>query len=387
MQDSNDNELGLYVHVPFCSTTCDFCAFYQERPSKKGFEEYFLALEKDFQAHLPDRAFSTVFIGGGTPGILSDGQIDQLCALIHANGLKDECEWTVEAAPNEINPQKLEAFLRGGVNRLSLGVQTLDPVFMKELGRKHDVERAVKAYGEVRAAGFENVNLDLLFGAPGQTLENWKDDLRKVVDLGPDHVSTYCLTFEEDTALFAKLAKGQIKIDPEREAMFYEWAWEYLPNQGYSQYEVSNYARDGYECRHNLNTWRMNEWIGFGPSASSQYNQVRRKNFSNIEQWAKPLLLEESLEYEEYIELDNYDLARDAILFGLRMNRGINLNVISDKFRIPPDSFEEIHKFLELLEKECLAVFEDHQYFLTLEGRMRCDAIALEIPDLSSDSS
>jgi oxygen-independent coproporphyrinogen-3 oxidase len=387
MQDSNDNELGLYVHVPFCSTTCDFCAFYQERPSKKGFEEYFLALEKDFQAHLPDRAFSTVFIGGGTPGILSDGQIDQLCALIHANGLKDECEWTVEVAPNEINPQKLEAFLRGGVNRLSLGVQTLDPVFMKELGRKHDVERAVKAYGEVRAAGFENVNLDLLFGAPGQTLENWKDDLRKVVDLGPDHVSTYCLTFEEDTALFAKLAKGQIKIDPEREAMFYEWAWEYLPNQGYSQYEVSNYARDGYECRHNLNTWGMNEWIGFGPSASSQYNQVRRKNFSNIEQWAKPLLLEESLEYEEYIELDNYDLARDAILFGLRMNRGINLNVISDKFRIPPDSFEGIHKFLELLEKECLAVFEDHQYFLTLEGRMRCDAIALEIPDLSSDSS
>jgi oxygen-independent coproporphyrinogen-3 oxidase len=252
---------------------------------------------------------------------------------------------------------------------------------MKELGRKHDVERAVKAYGEVRAAGFENVNLDLLFGAPGQTLENWKDDLRKVVDLGPDHVSTYCLTFEEDTALFAKLAKGQIKIDPEREAMFYEWAWEYLPNQGYSQYEVSNYARDGYECRHNLNTWGMNEWIGFGPSASSQYNQVRRKNFSNIEQWAKPLLLEESLEYEEYIELDNYDLARDAILFGLRMNRGINLNVISDKFRIPPDSFEEIHKFLELLEKECLAVFEDHQYFLTLEGRMRCDAIALEIPE------
>jgi oxygen-independent coproporphyrinogen-3 oxidase len=310
-----------------------------------------------------------------------------LCALIHANGLKDECEWTVEVAPNEINPQKLEAFLRGGVNRLSLGVQTLDPVFMKELGRKHDVERAVKAYGEVRAAGFENVNLDLLFGAPGQTLENWKDDLRKVVDLGPDHVSTYCLTFEEDTALFAKLAKGQIKIDPEREAMFYEWAWEYLPNQGYSQYEVSNYARDGYECRHNLNTWGMNEWIGFGPSASSQYNQLRRKNFSNIEQWAKPLLLEESLEYEEYIELDNYDLARDAILFGLRMNRGINLNVISDKFRIPPDSFEEIHKFLELLEKECLAVFEDHQYFLTLEGRMRCDAIALEIPDLSSDSS
>ena len=384
MQDSNNIELGLYVHVPFCSTTCDFCAFYQEKPSKKGFEEYFIALEKDFQAHLADRSFSTVFIGGGTPGILSSEQITVLCDLIRSYSIFDNCEWTVEVAPNEINSKKLEAFLNGGVNRLSLGVQTLDPVFMKELGRKHDVERAVKAYGEVRKAGFENVNLDLLFGAPGQTLENWKDDLRKVVDLGPDHVSTYCLTFEEDTALFAKLAKGQIKIDPEREAMFYEWAWEYLPNQGYSQYEVSNYARDGYECRHNLNTWGMNEWIGFGPSASSQYNQVRRKNFSNIEQWAKSLLLEESLEYEEYIELDNYDLARDAILFGLRMNRGISLNEISDKFRIPPNSFESILKFLELLEKECLVGFEDHKYFLTQEGRIRCDGIASEMPDIKS---
>ena len=195
MQDSNDNELGLYVHVPFCSTTCDFCAFYQERPSKKGFEEYFLALEKDFQAHLPDRPFSTVFIGGGTPGILSGSQIDQLCALIHANGVMDGCEWTVEVAPNEINPQKLEAFLRGGVNRLSLGVQTLDPVFMKELGRKHDVTSALRAYKDVRSAGFENVNIDLLFGAPGQSLENWKDDLRKAVELEPKSYLHLLLNF------------------------------------------------------------------------------------------------------------------------------------------------------------------------------------------------
>ena len=384
MQDSNNIELGLYVHVPFCSTTCDFCAFYQERPSKKGFEEYFLALEKDFHAHLTDREFSTVFIGGGTPGILSEEQINKLCGLISSNKIKDDCEWTVEVAPNEINQKKLDAFLNGGVNRLSLGVQTLDPVFMRELGRKHDVERAVKAYREVREAGFDNVNVDLLFGAPGQSLDHWKDDLRKAVDLAPDHLSTYCLTFEEDTALFAKLAKGQIKLDPDREALFYEWAWEYLPDQGYNQYEVSNYAKPGFECRHNLNTWKMNEWIGYGPSASSQFSQVRRKNFSNIEQWAKPLLLSNEQQYEEYTKLSRLEIARDAILFGLRMNQGINLSDISAKFELSINSFDPVVKFLKLLESEGLGVSEKEYYFLTREGRIRCDAIASEIPELEN---
>jgi len=134
MQDSNSKELGLYVHVPFCSTTCDFCAFYQERPSKKGFEQYFLALEKDFLAHLPEQKFSTVFIGGGTPGLLSALQIKELGKLIKQFGVLPHCEWTVEVAPNEISREKIEAFLEAGINRLSLGVQTLDPVFHEGTG-------------------------------------------------------------------------------------------------------------------------------------------------------------------------------------------------------------------------------------------------------------
>ena len=136
---------------------------------------------------------------------------------------------------------------------------------MDELGRDHKVSRALDAYNLVQKAGFESVNIDLLFGAPGQKLSDWKEDLKKVVDLNPDHISTYCLTFEEDTALYAKLAKGKIAIDSEKEAAFYEWAWEYLPAQGFFQYEISNYSKKGKECRHNLNTWQMNEWIGYGP--------------------------------------------------------------------------------------------------------------------------
>ncbi len=384
-QESNDGALGLYVHVPFCSTTCDFCAFYQERPSKKGFEEYFFALERDFEAHFTDENFSTVFIGGGTPGLLSAKQIAKLCLLIRKTGLEDGCEWTVEVAPNEINNEKIDALLKGGVNRLSLGVQTFDQKFMSELGRNHNVESALKAYQLLRSAGFESVNIDLLFGAPGQDLSDWQEDLRKAVDLEPDHISTYCLTFEEDTALYAKLARGKIKVDPERDAEFYEWAWGYLPAHGIMQYEVSNYAVKGMECRHNLNTWHMNDWIGYGPSASSQFRGVRRKNFSNINEWAKPLLLNEMGSYEESSLLSDGELARDAIMFGLRLNKGVDLDRVSAKFKVSLKSLSGIIHFLDLITKEGLAKKEGTRYFLTTDGRIRCDAIATELPDLEKE--
>ena len=157
-----------------------------------------------------------------------------------------------------------------------------------------------------------------------------------------------------------------------------------MPDQGYNQYEVSNYAKPGFECRHNLNTWKMNEWIGYGPSASSQFSQVRRKNFSNIEQWAKPLLLSNEQQYEEYTKLSRLEIARDAILFGLRMNQGINLSDISAKFELSMNSFDPVVKFLKLLESEGLGVSEKEYYFLTREGRIRCDAIASEIPELEN---
>ncbi len=383
-QETNTQALGLYVHVPFCSTTCDFCAFYQERPSKKGFEDYFFALERDFKDHSTDKKFSTVFVGGGTPGLLSAEHISKLCQLINRAGVEKNCEWTVEVAPNEIDQEKITAFLEGGVNRLSLGIQTFNQEFMDELGRDHKVSRALDAYNLVQKAGFESVNIDLLFGAPGQELSDWKEDLKKVVDLNPDHISTYCLTFEEDTALYAKLAKGKIAIDSEKEAAFYEWAWEYLPAQGFFQYEISNYSKKGKECRHNLNTWQMNEWIGYGPSAFSQYRGVRRKNSSNIEEWAKPLIQKSEKKYDEYVHLTKEDLVMDSVLFGLRVNMGINLEHISVKFGIATHSFGSIENFFDSLIEEGLMEKDQGRYSLSKNGRIRCDAIAAEVPELGS---
>ena len=255
---------------------------------------------------------------------------------------------------------------------------------MDELGRDHKVSRALDAYNLVQKAGFESVNIDLLFGAPGQELSDWKEDLKKVVDLNPDHISTYCLTFEEDTALYAKLAKGKITIDPEKEAAFYEWAWEYLPAQGFYQYEISNYSKKGKECRHNLNTWQMNEWIGYGPSAFSQYRGIRRKNSSNIEEWAKPLIQKSEKKYDEYVHLTKEDLAMDSVIFGLRVNKGINLEHISGKFGIAIRSFARIEKFFKSLIDEGLMEKAQGRYSLSKNGRIRCDAIAAEVPELGS---
>jgi oxygen-independent coproporphyrinogen-3 oxidase len=376
--------LGLYVHVPFCSTTCDFCAFYQEKPSKKGMDTYFAGLRDEISNFPPDRPLSTIFFGGGTPGLLQPDQLDQLCGLINNLELKSDAEWSIELAPSEITTEKLHVLQRNGVNRISMGVQTFDPRLMDALGRQHSVEKTLSAYDMIREVGFSSVNLDLLFGAPGQTLADWESDISQAIELAPDHLSTYCLTFEEDTAMYVRLAEGKVKIDPVREAEFYEFAWDYLPAHGYDQYEVSNYAKPGHVCRHNLNTWGMNEWIGYGPSACSQYQGIRRKNIANLEEWAAglhpvgtPLFIEEE-------KLSPIDFAWDAVLFGLRMNQGIDLGQIAAQFDLQASVFTESAHFLERLCKEGLAEKQNAGAFrLTKQGRILCDAIACEFPEFT----
>ena len=384
MQEGNQkhrNALGVYVHVPFCSSTCDFCAFYQERPSKKKIESYFISLEKEIQQVELSRAVDTVFIGGGTPGLLKPDELASLCSLINELGLKESLEWTIELAPNEVTPEKLSVLKEHGVNRISLGVQTFDPELMNELGRKHGPEKVYKAYDLIREIDFESVNLDLIFGTPGQSLQMWEKDMEKAVKLKPDHLSTYCLTFEEDTALYYRLAKGDLSIDPEKEATFYELAWEFLPRNGYKQYEISNFAMDGFACEHNLNTWRMNEWIGFGPSACSQFKNKRWKNPSNLEKWSAGVENGFSLnDYEDFSNLSPHTLAEDAILFGLRMNQGVNLEQIFDSFGVPATEFKEVRLFFEKIMEENLAKETDGWITLTSTGRIRADAIAEHLP-------
>lgn len=377
--------LGLYLHVPFCSTTCDFCAFYQEKPSKKGIADYFSGLELELERFVSARPLATIFIGGGTPGLLSADELEKLCALIGSIDRVADAEWSIELAPSEINPEKLEVLRQGGVNRISLGVQTFDPRFMDALGRKHPVEKVRQAYQWIREVGFSSVNVDLLFGAPGQSIEDWENDLEQAIELEPDHLSTYCLTFEEDTAMYLRLAEGKVRIDPEREAQFYEFAWDYLPRHGYDQYEVSNYAKPGHSCRHNLNTWGMNEWIGYGPSACTQYLGIRRKNVPDITRWLASLQPGKASEFVEEQFLSSTNLAEDALLFGLRMNQGINVGSIATRFSLQMAAFKDVVSFFDRLVDEGLAESPDeYAYRLTRAGRIVADGVASAMPDLAA---
>jgi oxygen-independent coproporphyrinogen-3 oxidase len=384
MQEGNqkhNQSLGLYVHVPFCSSTCDFCAFYQERPSKKKIESYFLALRQEMKQSKLERLVDTVFIGGGTPGLLQAEELRELCQLIQDVGVCSEAEWTIELAPNEVTPKKLSVLKMGGVNRVSLGVQTFDSKLMNDLGRKHGPPKVFQAYHHIREAGFESVNLDLIFGIPHQTLDQWESDMEEALRMKPEHISTYCLTFEEDTALYYRLAKGELSIDPDKEAQYYERAWDFLPSRGYKQYEISNFAIDGMACQHNLNTWNMNEWLGLGPSACSQISAQRRKNPSNLEEWSGGISNGRSHDYyEEFEQLSPISLAEDALLFGLRMNQGVYLPDISARFGLPSEYFEEINQFFSKLGLEGLAEKVDNWVRLTPAGRVLADAIAAEMP-------
>ena len=327
----------------------------------------------------------TVFIGGGTPGILRSDELFRLCELINGLGLKENVEWTIELAPNEVNVEKLTVLKNAGVNRISLGVQTFDSKLMDDLGRKHGPEKVFHAYDLIRETNFNSVNLDLIFGIPHQSLEGWMSDMEQAVELQPQHLSTYCLTFEEDTALYHRLAKGELTIDIQREASFYEYAWDFLPRSGYKQYEVSNFALDGHACVHNQNTWTMNEWIGFGPSACSQYQFKRWKNPSDLDRWAIGVRDGfKTQDYEDFTELNNVILAEDAILFGLRMNQGIKLTEIGERFGLSGEFLGEIRCFFDNLQKEGLAVEKDGWISLTSQGRIRADAIATEFPPESN---
>src|SRR4051812_5446923 len=273
-QDKASSEsvpLGVYVHVPFCASTCDFCAFYQTVPSGDAVADFLSGIAREATLVEWPRPVSTVFWGGGTPGLLAPRDLARLAEIVRERCGGAPREWTVELAPASVTPERLAVLRDAGVTRVSMGVQSFQPALLDALGRAHTREQIDRAYERVRAAGFPSVNLDLMFALPGQTAEEWAADVREAVALAPDHLSTYCLTFEEDTALWVKLSQGRVKLDLEHEARLYEATWAQLAEAGYAQYEVSNFARPDHRCRHNLNTWRMHEWIGLGPSAASQH--------------------------------------------------------------------------------------------------------------------
>lgn len=389
--------LGVYVHVPFCASTCDFCAFYQTQPTAQAVKRFLDGIVSE--AALIDwlRRVDTVFWGGGTPGLLAARDLARLAEVVRERCGGPPAEWSVEMAPGSVTAERLRALRDAGVTRISMGVQSFQPALLDALGRQHNRQQIYRAYDRVRAAGFPSVNIDLMFALPGQTEREWLGDLHEALVLAPDHISTYCLTFEEDTALWVKLSQGRVKLDVEHEARLYESTWAELAAAGFAQYEVSNFARPGHVCRHNLNTWRMQEWIGLGPSAASQQLVAERAsgsnspvgnahrwrhagwrgaNISDLEQWHALIARGERMT-EDRVPLTPELMAEDALIFGLRMNEGVD--VPAWRTSAPAAPWPAVEALLGRLVSDGLAESGGAGVRLTTRGRLLADAVGAEL--------
>ncbi|WP_221031799.1 radical SAM family heme chaperone HemW [Actomonas aquatica] len=375
--------LGLYVHVPFCASTCDFCAFYQTSPTADGVRGFLQSIEKEMTLVPRARRVDTVFWGGGTPGLLSPRDLGRLGELVQNYcGGTSPAEWSVEMAPASVTEARLRALKDVGVTRISMGAQSFQPALLDALGRQHTLEQIHRAYERIRAVGFASVNIDLMFALPGQDEAAWLADLEEGLALAPDHISTYCLTFEEDTKLWVKLSEGKVKLDPQHEAKLYELTWERLAAAGYAQYEVSNFARPGHVCQHNLNTWSMFEWVGFGPSAASQFAGWRGANPSDLQRWQDEVAVGTRMS-DDRVELTPALLAEDALIFGLRMNAGVDPVALARRF--PAGAWSAARGVLgRLIDSELAERSADGRVRLTTRGRLVADAVGGEIMDAMS---
>jgi oxygen-independent coproporphyrinogen-3 oxidase len=364
------------VHVPFCASTCDFCAFYQTQPTAGSIERYLDCVATEASLVAWKRPVTTVFWGGGTPGLLAARDLEKLGAIVRARCGGAPLEWTVELAPGSVTEERLTVLRAIGVTRVSMGVQSFQPALLDALGRQHSVQQIDRAYDRVRAAGFPTVNLDLMFALPGQTAVEWAADVREAVSRAPDHLSTYCLTFEEDTKLWVKLSQGRVKLDPDHEVRLYEQTWAQLGAAGYAQYEVSNFARPGQACLHNLNTWHMHEWVGLGPSAASQHGGWRGGNIADLEKWQTNVAHGDRVT-EDRVALTPALLTEDALIFGLRMNSGVDVD--QWRARCPNAPWEAVDALLRRLVNEQLATKDDAIVCLTDRGRLLADAVGAEL--------
>src|SRR5258705_1256424 len=271
----------IYVHIPFCARICPYCAFYKDLLDRSQTSRFCEAILSDLDllrtrfAILPE----TIYFGGGTPTALSIAQLELLLRGFRERlDLSRLEEWTIEANPGSVSGRKADLLKKFGVNRISLGVQSWDDHLLKLLGREHNARQAEESFDLLRAAGFTNINVDLMFGLPGQTIEQWRSTLEKTIALQPDHISAYCLTYEEDTEFFLRHARGEFRQDADSDAEFFELAMSTLENAGYEHYEISNYARPGFASVHNYAYWLGKDYLGIGPSAVSTVGMQRWQN-------------------------------------------------------------------------------------------------------------
>ncbi|ODA39149.1 radical SAM family heme chaperone HemW [Desulfosporosinus sp. BG] len=335
---------SLYVHVPFCVQKCDYCAFYSHSlvSSPEDFISVYLeGLEVEMAKRQKDapQGVSSLFIGGGTPTVLKDEELECLMKMIQRYfQMNLGAEKTVEGNPGTLTTEKLNILRRYGVNRFSLGVQAFDDELLTGVGRRHTARQAREAIQRLRTAGFKNINLDLMFGLPAQDMKLWRASIEEALSYSPEHLSLYGLMLEEGTPLYKRYmdeTKEASLPDDDLQAEMQEWAVERLKQAGYRQYETSNFARQGYECQHNLGYWRGADYLGLGPGGVSCVNRVRWKNVEEVSAYRDRLQKGQDLVDEEGLELLSLqDCMAERMILGLRLQEGVNITSFRNDFGV-----------------------------------------------------
>ena len=371
MKEKTIRPLGLYLHIPFCKAKCAYCDFYSLPRSEEKMDAYVAALTANLTETAPMAAghtVDTVYFGGGTPSYLGAERITQLLQTVkkHYRVAKD-AEITLEANPDSLFDWKaLRALRRLGLNRISLGVQSSDDAVLRSLGRIHTWQQVVEAADAVRRAKIPDLSLDLIYGLPDQTAEQWEKTLSDAVSLSPDHISCYGLKLEEGTPLWQRRDSLTLP-DDEMQADMYLFTVEYLQNLGYRQYEISNFARPGHESRHNLKYWTLGEYAGFGPGAHSDFGNVRYAYVADLDMYLQGRLI-----LSESETMGEAEREREYIMLSLRTAAGLNVKAFESRFR---RRFDVAQELLVNYEAHGLARRTDVGWCLTPRGFLVSNAI------------
>lgn len=372
--------LGLYIHVPFCAQKCYYCDFNSYKINSNQKKEYLINIEREmkfYKGEFKDKCFDTVFFGGGTPSILTVDELKELVNNINENfNIKKDAEITIESNPGTINREKLEAMKKMGINRLSIGLQATQNYHLKSIGRIHTYEEFEKNYYDALDIGFKNINIDLMYALPNQKTQEWKDTLDKIIKLNPSHISAYSLILEEGTKLYDMYQNKEFELlDEDTDINMYNYTIDTLKRHGYNQYEISNYSKEGLECKHNIIYWKCDNYLGLGPGASGFIGDTRYSNIEDICEYNK-CIMQNIRPVSEEIELTKKDKIEEFIFMGLRMNEGINIDVFKERF--DTDFYDIYQEVMDKLIKIELVRFDGKNISLTQKGREISNSVFIE---------
>ena len=363
-----NKELGIYIHIPFCKSKCYYCDFISYQNKEEKIEEYIEEVINEIEQYdISNYNVTTIYIGGGTPSFIDEKYIKQILEILKEklklNETKlEDIEITIEINPGTINKEKLVQYKKSGVNRISIGLQSTNDILLKQIGRIHNYQQFIEAYNLVKEVGFENINIDLMIGLPNQTIQDIKHSLEEVEKLEPTHVSVYSLIVEEGTKIEKLINDGELQLpDEETERQMYWYVKNKLELNGYKHYEISNFAKEGKESKHNMNCWEQKEYIGIGAAAHSYLNDIRYSN-SAFEECKKWNYNDKTIEEKQNLE----EKKKEYMLLSLRKIDGVSIQKFKEKFIDNPIYL--YRKELDKLIKENLIEIDGDKIKLTNKG-------------------